>query len=136
MPGVRELLKALKDIGVRQAIGSSAPRGNVDLIVSLTGTAEFFQAIVSSEDTTRGKPDPEVFLIAAERVEVPPAQCVVFEDAIAGVQAAKAGGMKCVAVHFVGHHPVEKLREAGADLVVQTLEAVAIDGLSKLFAAP
>jgi beta-phosphoglucomutase len=135
LPGVRDLLMALKDNGVRQAIGSSAPLGNVDLIVSLTGTAEFFQAIVSSEDTTRGKPDPQVFLIAAERLGIAPAKCVVFEDAIAGVQAAKAGGMKCVAVHFVGHHPVEKLREAGADLVERTLDAVSIDDLGKLLAA-
>jgi beta-phosphoglucomutase len=133
LPGVRGLLTVLQAHGVRQAIGSSAPRGNVDLIVSLTGTETFFQAIVSSEDTARGKPDPQVFLIAAERLGIAPAHCVVFEDAIAGVQAAKAGGMKCVAVHFVGHHPVQKLREAGADIVVRTLDQITTDGLNKLF---
>ena len=64
------------------------------------------------EDTTRGKPDPQVFLVAAEKLGVPPARCVVLEDAVAGVEAAKAGGMKCVAVTFVGHHPAEKLKAA------------------------
>jgi beta-phosphoglucomutase len=129
LPGARKLLTALKDHGISQAIGSSAPRGNVDLILRLTNTAEFFQAIVSSEDTTRGKPDPQVFQVAAERLQMPAQRCIVFEDAVAGVEAAKAGGMKCVAVSFVGHHPEEKLREAGADIVVRTLEAVSVDQL-------
>ena len=105
LPGVRDLLADLSSRGVRQAIGSSAPRGNVDLIISMTQTAEFFQTIISMEDTSRGKPDPQVFQLAAERLGVSPAHCVVFEDAVAGVEAAKAGGMKCVAVSFVGHHP-------------------------------
>jgi len=67
LPGVRELLAALKKQGFRQALGSSAPRGNLDLILSLTGTTAFFEAIVGMEDTSRGKPDAQVFQIAAER---------------------------------------------------------------------
>jgi beta-phosphoglucomutase len=132
LPGVRALLDELHRSGVKQAIGSSAPRGNVDLILALTDTAGLFDAIVSSEDTTRGKPDPQVFQLAAERVHMPPARCVVFEDAVAGVQAAKAGGMKCVAVAFVGHHPVDKLRAAGADLVVRTLEEMSVEKFQNL----
>jgi beta-phosphoglucomutase len=135
LPGARDLLSALCNHCVRQAIGSSAPRGNVDLILSLTDSAGFFQAIVSMEDTTRGKPDPQVFQIAAERLGTPPEQCIVFEDAVAGVQAAKAGGMKCVAVSFVGHHPPDKLRDAGADLVVKTLAEVSLDGFCSLLRA-
>src|SRR6266850_1552303 len=87
----RQLLTELHAAGVRQAIGSSAPRGNVDLILALTETEAFFQAISSAEDTTRGKPDPQVFLVAADRLKVAPAHCVVFEDAVAGVEAARAG---------------------------------------------
>jgi beta-phosphoglucomutase len=121
LPGVRELLTTLAAAGFKQAIGSSAPRGNVDLILDLTKTASFFQAIVSAEDTIRGKPDPQTFELAADRLGIPSPQCVVFEDAVAGVEAAKAGGMKCVAVAFVGHHPIAKLQAAGADLVVQTM---------------
>jgi beta-phosphoglucomutase len=133
LPGVRRLLTDLRDAGFKQAIGSSAPRGNVDLILELTQTAPFFQAISSAEDTTRGKPDPQVFEVAAQRLEVPAARCVVFEDAVAGVQAAKAGGMKCVAISFVGHHPADKLQAAGADLVVRTVEDLSAERIRQLW---
>lgn len=121
LPGAGELLAGLHKEGIRQAIGSSAPHANLELILELTGIARFIEAVVGSEDTTRGKPDPEVFLLAAQRLGVAPARCVVFEDAVAGVQAARAGGMRCVAVRFVAHHPEEKLRQAGADRIVQSL---------------
>jgi beta-phosphoglucomutase len=132
LPGVRALLESARDLGIPQAVGSSAPRANLDLLLKVTGTADFFQAIVSMEDTQRGKPDPQVFLIAAQRLGVAPKGCVVLEDAVAGVQAAKAAGMLCVAVTFVGHHPAQRLRAAGADLVVPTLQAVRLSrtGLS------
>lgn len=124
LPGARRLVEDLHQAGFVQAIGSSAPRANLDLILRLTGIARFFDAVVSSEDTQRGKPDPQVFLVAAERLRIAPAHCVVFEDAVAGVQAARAGGMKCIAVRCVGHHSEASLRQAGADLVVETLEQV------------
>src|SRR5262249_51619262 len=115
-----------------QAIGSSAPRANLDLIIGLTRTENLIDAVVSSEDTQRGKPDPQVFLVAAQRLGVPPSRCVVVEDAVAGVEAAKNGGMKCIGVTFVGHHPEEKLRAAGADLVTQTLENVSVETVRRL----
>ena len=68
LPGVRPLLEGLRQAGFRQAVGSSAPRENVDLILSLTDTASFFGGISAMEDTQRGKPDPQVFLIAADRI--------------------------------------------------------------------
>jgi len=132
LPGVRALLEGLRAAGFRQAIGSSAPRGNVDLILEMTGTASFFDGISSMEDTERGKPDPQVFLVAAAKLGVPPPRCVVMEDAVAGVQAAKAGGMKCVGVTFVGHHPDASLRSAGADLVVKTLVGVTVETVRQL----
>jgi beta-phosphoglucomutase len=121
LPGVADLLEALRREGFRQAIGSSAPKANLDLILERTGIRGYLDAVVSSEDTTRGKPDPQVFLVAAQRLHVEPARCVVFEDAVAGVQAARAGGMRCVAVRLVGHHAEEALRQAGADRVVHSL---------------
>jgi beta-phosphoglucomutase len=124
LPGVVPLLEGLHRAGFRQAIGSSAPPANLELILGLLGVAGYFDAIVSGEDTQRGKPDPQVFLLAAERLGVAPARCVVLEDAVAGVEAARAAGMKCIAVRFVGHHPAEKLRQSGADLVVDSLEQV------------
>jgi beta-phosphoglucomutase len=132
LPGARALLEGLHAAGFRQAIGSSAPLENLDLILSLTDTRRFFDAIVSAEDTQRGKPDPQVFLVAAAKLGVPPARCVVMEDAVAGVQAARAGGMKCVAVRFVGHHPESALAAAGADLVVPSLEQVSVGTVRRL----
>jgi beta-phosphoglucomutase len=124
LPGVRGLLEGLHGAGFRQAIGSSAPHANLDLILELTRSARFFGAVVGAEDTQRGKPDPQVFQVAASRLGVAAERSVVLEDAVAGVQAAKAGGMRCVAVRFVAHHPEEALRQAGADLIVPTLEQV------------
>ena len=93
----------------------------------------FFSAVIAAEDTKRGKPDPQVFLLAAQRLGAPPGRCVVLEDAVAGVQAARAGGMKCIAVRFVGHHSEDALRAAGADLVVTTLEEVKAETVRRLF---
>jgi beta-phosphoglucomutase len=132
LPGVRPLLEEFAKRGVPQAIGSSAPRNNLELILDLTGTRPLFQGVVAMEDTQRGKPDPQVFLVAAGKVGMAPARCIVFEDAVAGVQAAKAGGMKCVAVRFVGHHSEDSLRAAGADLIVPTLENVVADRVLSL----
>jgi beta-phosphoglucomutase len=132
LPGVRPLLEGLHRAGFRQAIGSSAPRANLELILELTGVAPLLQAVVGSEETQRGKPDPQVFQVAAGRLGLPPGRCVVAEDAVAGVQAARAGGMKCIAVTFVGHHPPESLRRAGADLVVASLEEVSVQTIRDL----
>jgi beta-phosphoglucomutase len=135
LPGVRPLLEGLHEAGWGQAIGSSAPRANVDLILELTGIGRYLEAIVSMEDTQRGKPDPEVFLLAAGKLSVVPARCLVIEDAPAGIQAARTGGMKSIGVTFVGHHSGAKLTEAGADLVVQSLEQVGVAKLRQLLGA-
>jgi beta-phosphoglucomutase len=103
------------------------------LILRLTGVASSFAAVVAMEDTQRGKPDPQVFLVAAERLGVEPKRCVVLEDAVAGVQAARAGEMKCVAVRFVGHHSADALQKAGADRVVQSLEEIDVEAVQRLF---
>jgi beta-phosphoglucomutase len=124
LPGVRPLLDAVLQMEGRQAIGSSAPRRNIDLILDITQTAACFAAIVAMEDTRRGKPDPEVFLLGAQKLGVAPERCMVLEDAPVGIQAAKAAGMRAVGVTFVAHHPEAKLRAAGADLVVRSLDQV------------
>jgi beta-phosphoglucomutase len=132
LPGVKSLLQELAAAGYQQAIGSSAPRENLDLILRLTQIEQFFSVQVSAEDTQRGKPDPQVFLIAAERLRIPPARCLVMEDAPAGVQAAKIGGMKCIGVTFVGHHPEATLKQAGADLVVKSWEQVSVAVIARI----
>ena len=132
LPGVQALLEDLHRAGFVQAVGSSAPRANLELILRLAGVERFFPAVVAMEDTQRGKPDPQVFQLAAQRLDIPPERCVVLEDAVAGVQAAKAGGMKCIAVRFVGHHSEDALRQAGADLVAPTLEDVSAQAVLRL----
>jgi len=132
LPGARELLHNLHRSGWRQAIASSAPRANLELVLELTATRDLFQSLVTAEDTERGKPDPQVFQIAAAKLGAPASHCVVFEDAIAGVQAAKAAGMHCVAVRFVGHHSDEALTAAGADRVVDSLAVIGADDVRRL----
>ncbi|MCX6998279.1 MAG: HAD-IA family hydrolase [Kiritimatiellaeota bacterium] len=98
VPGVIAFLRALQTAGIPAAVGSSAPRRNIDVCAAALGLAGYFAAIVAAEDVRRGKPDPEVFLQAAARLGCAPRQCVVFEDAPAGVAAARAAGMICVGV--------------------------------------
>jgi HAD superfamily hydrolase (TIGR01509 family) len=119
MPGVREMIDALSEQGVRLAVGSSAPRANLELTFEVCGLAGRFDAIASLEDITHGKPDPEVFLVAARKAGVAPARSLVLEDAVVGVQAAKAAGMLAVGVGTT--RPLPELLRAGADLAVANL---------------
>lgn len=98
MPGADALIKELYYQGVPLAVGSSGPPENVMLVCDGMGWTPNFAAIVTGADVTRGKPDPQVFLIAAERLKMPPSQCVVIEDAPAGIEAAKRAGMRVVAL--------------------------------------
>ena len=93
---VRETLNELRSRGYLLAIGSSSK--NTKFILSRIGLGDFFDAIADGTDITHSKPDPEVFLIAAEKLGLAPADCAVVEDAKAGIQAAKAGGMTALAL--------------------------------------
>ncbi len=115
-PGVRKLLQELQRAGVRQAIASSAPQENIDALVNELNMASFFQAIVSGCEL-KSKPDPVTFLHAAERLGVNPQRCVVIEDALHGIEAARRAGMKCIAVATT--NPVDLL--SPADLVVESI---------------
>jgi beta-phosphoglucomutase len=119
MDGVRGVLDLLTAAGVKLAIGSSGPRANLELTVKECGLEGRFAAIASIEDITRGKPDPQVFLVGANKAGVRPVCSVVFEDAPVGIQAAKAAGM--YAVGLTTTHPAAALEQAGADLVVPNL---------------
>jgi beta-phosphoglucomutase len=98
LPGAVELIDALHAAGFKLAVGSSGPPENVKLTLQKLGRAERFDAMVTGADVTHGKPNPEVFLKAAERLGVPPAQCAVIEDAPQGIEAANAAGMTSIAV--------------------------------------
>jgi beta-phosphoglucomutase len=133
LDGVRGLLDEAKSNHWRMAVGSSAPRANIELILELTQTRGHFDALVASEDTSKGKPDPEVFLTAAERLGCDPRACVVMEDAVAGVEAARRAGMRCVAVAHAGHHAPAALTAAGAALVVGHWSELTLADLTALF---
>jgi beta-phosphoglucomutase len=126
LPGAGKLVADLHAQGFLQGIGSSGPRENIELTLQLTRTRPYFPVLVTLEDTTRGKPDPQVFLLAADRLGVAPRQCLVMEDAVAGIQAAQKAGMKSIGVTFVGHHTPAALRQAGANRVVKNLEEVTV----------
>ena len=128
LPGAVPLIEALDRQGFRLALASSAPRENVELILQKLGLRNCFQAIVSEEDVTRGKPDPQPFLLAAERLGATPEKALVIEDAPAGVEAAHRGGMKAIAV--TTSHNRDEMRTA--DLVVSSLEEVDADKILKL----
>jgi HAD superfamily hydrolase (TIGR01509 family) len=127
MDGVRDLLDALTARGVKLAIGSSGVRANLELTVRECGLGGRFAAIASLEDITRGKPDPQVFLVAASKAGVRPARSVVFEDAPVGIQAARAAGM--FAVGLTTTHPARALAQAAADEVVDNLVGYEVDRL-------
>ena len=117
LPGVRELLDALDEASVPRAVVTSTPRQNLDLILASLGLSDRFQALVAEEDASKGKPDPEGFLVAARRLGAEPAGCIVIEDAPAGLRAAKAAGMRAIGVTTT--HPAPELGDA--DLVVGSL---------------
>jgi beta-phosphoglucomutase family hydrolase len=127
--GVKTFLEKLSAGGIPCVIGSSAPRANVDTSLSVLGFKKYFKDIVSGEDVHIGKPDPGIFLAAAEKLELKPCQCVVFEDAHVGIEAAKAGGMKVIAV--ANTFPEEALLKA--DRVVGRIDETDIDFLAKMF---
>lgn len=127
LPGAAEWVQRLAENGWKQAIASSAPRENVEVVLEALGLRGYFQAWVAAEDVERGKPDPQVFLLAASRLGVPPERCIVVEDAPAGIQAARRAGMKCIGVC----RPGETLP---ADLTVSSLLELPADAFDRLLA--
>jgi HAD superfamily hydrolase (TIGR01509 family) len=126
LPGAALWVERLHHAGWRQAIASSAPAENVRVMLDVLHLDHYFDAIVSAEDVTAGKPDPQVFLAAAGKLSVPPAACVVVEDAAAGIEAARRAAMKCIGVSGTAVLP--------ADVFVRSLEALPSDVFERLLA--
>lgn len=129
LPGAIELIQSLNKNRIKTALASSATRENIDIIMRGLGIVNCFQAFVNGPEVAEGKPSPLIFQLAAKKLGVPASNCVVIEDAIAGVAAAKKALMKCVAV--TTSNPREKLK--AADLIVDSLEEVNIEVLKGLF---
>jgi beta-phosphoglucomutase family hydrolase len=129
LPGVVKLLNSLRDAGIPCSVGSSTSLENILTIMEMTGLAPWFAAITAERDVKRGKPDPDVFLKAAAKIDRHPADCVVFEDAHVGIEAALRAGAKAVAVGTT--HPLESFTTA--HLRVQTLADVSLEQLRGLW---
>jgi len=121
-PGVRELIRKLKDRGIRIALASSSK--NAKMVIQLLHIETEFDVVVDGTMITHSKPDPEIFLLAASKLGLAPGECLVFEDAEAGVEAAIAAGMKCVGIG-------SKDSLGKADLVLQTTGAFDPDTLTQ-----
>ena len=131
LSGARELLEALKSVGIPRAVASSTHRGNLDALFAATGLGSLFDAVVCGDDVTHGKPDPEVFLKAAVQLGLASENSVVIEEAFAGIEAARRGGMKVVGVATT--HQLKELEELGeCDLAVGSLLEVSPSILAKL----
>lgn len=127
LPGAVELVIGLHEAGWAQVIASSAPRLNVDAMLDALRIDVYFHALVSSEDVQEGKPDPQVFFVGASRVGVPPARCVVVEDSVSGVEAARRAGMRSVGVSrasapLPADLPVVSLTDVAPETLVRLLE--------------
>ena len=125
LPGAAEWVERLHRQGWRQAIASSAPRLNVEAVLDALRLQGWFQAAVAAEDVQAGKPDPQVFLVAASRLGAEPQGCVVVEDARAGIEAARRAGIRSIGV---GRHA----QSLGADLAAARLSDLPSDAFASL----
>ncbi len=124
-PGLKDFLMELENKNIPKAIATSAPPANVEFTLAHTGLKKHFPVITDDSMVTRGKPDPQVYLKSAELLHTDPARCVVFEDAILGIQAARNAGMKVVGLATT--HPAEELNDV--DMVISNFEGLTIDKL-------
>src|SRR2546428_11323015 len=121
-PGVIASVGEVAAAGTPRAVAPSASRFDVHRLLGCLGLRDRFDAVVTAEDVRLGKPDPEVYLLAAESIGVPSVQCLVFEDSVVGVQAARRAGLRVIAV--AAAHPEDELRAAGAASVIDDFEGL------------
>lgn len=114
--GIESLLTEIKELNVKTSLATGAGKEKLEFIFQKVNLKNYFDVVITADDTKTGKPNPEVFLRAAIKLNILPSDCVVFEDAKNGVKAAKDGGMKCVAI--ITTHPPNELQEA--DLVIKS----------------
>ena len=128
--GLISFLDALKAENVRLAVGTSAPASNVLFTLDGLSIRSYFNAIVDSGMIPHGKPNPEIYLTAADRVGIDPARCVVFEDALAGIEAGMRAGMTVIALATTHTH--DELKNSGAALIVDDFTGLTVDAVRAL----
>jgi HAD superfamily hydrolase (TIGR01509 family) len=122
VPGVAAFVTALHRLGVPRAVGTSASRFDCERLLDGLGLRRHFDIIITADDVRLGKPDPEVYVQAARRMRTAPAACVVFEDSVVGIQAARNAGMRAIGVTTA--HTEEELRDAGAETAIADFEGL------------
>jgi beta-phosphoglucomutase len=130
VPGAVAFLGRLRQAGVPLALATSAPRANRDLALDGLGLHRAFDHVVGIDDVQRGKPAPDLFLAAAERLGVPANDCIVFEDALSGIEAAHAAGMRVAGIATAFSR--DELRQAGAAWVADDFNSLPADLLDEL----
>ncbi len=131
-PGGARLLDALKGVGFLLAIGSSAPKDNLDLVLERLNLRRYFNACVTKQDVTNGKPAPDTFLKAAQKLFLPPHRCVVVEDAVQGIEAARAAGMLVIALTTTR----DRAALSQADMIVDGLGDLKVADFTRLLNRP
>jgi beta-phosphoglucomutase len=132
LPGVVELIKALAKAKFELAVVSSTPKENIDLVTKVLGIEKYFSLFINGDDVKEGKPSPQGFLMGAEKLGVKPENCVVMEDAVVGVRAAKRAGMYCIAVT----NTCTREDISAADVVVDSLEEITVKTIGELMTSP
>lgn len=130
MPGLYQSLELFKAHKYPIAIASSAVKTNIDLVLKKFNIENYFSVIISGDDVNKGKPDPEPYLIAAQKLNLEPKNCLVLEDATSGIDSAKAAGCKCIAVINNNTPPQDRSR---ADKIINSLEELNLDMIKALY---
>lgn len=132
LPGLERLILACRDADIPMAVASSAMLKNVDFVVDALGFRNYFNYVVSGDEVSCPKPDPEIYLRAAQNLGLKPEDCVAFEDSFVGIESAKGAGLKCVAIG--SSFSVEELRQQSeADLAVTGFGELDVEALRRLF---
>ncbi|MGD9344875.1 MAG: HAD family phosphatase [Candidatus Aminicenantes bacterium] len=128
LPGFVDFLRSLKDNHVKTAVATAAPKINLDFLLEHIDVRDDFDVLIDDSEVNKGKPDPEIYLKAAERLKSTPKFCLVFEDSSAGIQAAIRAGMKVIGVATT--HPPEKMHEA--EIVINDFTEIDVDQINEL----
>ena len=127
--GAPAFIEHLARRGIPRAVGTSASRMDVERMLGAVGLRRHFEVVVTSEDVRLGKPDPEVYVLAARRLGAARGACVVFEDSVVGIQAARRAGMRAIGVTTA--YGEEELRAAGAEAVIADFEGLEWDSIAR-----
>ncbi len=127
--GLVELLKSLKENGVKIGVATSAPASNLDFVFENIKIKNYFNAVVDAHQIKNGKPNPEIYLKTAEILDVSPADCVVFEDSVSGIQSGQRAGMKVISL--ITTHRIDELPKT--ELAINNFTEISVEKIKLLF---